>query len=221
MKNLPGSYILPNSRPFPGERVTWNADNAGGKGTVMRQIRSTTGGMVIEIQDDITGGLFPLEPYEYEMTDESEAHANYAHRTREHIEKVRYHLARFRGELERRMRNHDFSKFREPEFSLFAKALPGLASSTYDSEEYHANLKKIQPALDHHYAHNSHHPEHYEDGIKGMNLVDVVEMFCDWMAAVERHRDGDIQSSIERNEARFNIPPALSEIFRNTITIIQ
>lgn len=53
-------------------------------------------------------------------------------------------------------------------------------------------------------------------GIEGMSLLDIIEMFCDWKAATERHNDGDILKSIEHNEKRFKIAPQLSQIFRNT-----
>lgn len=53
-------------------------------------------------------------------------------------------------------------------------------------------------------------------GLEGMTLLDIVEMFFDWCAAVERHEDGDIMDSLEKNEKRFNISRQLSKIFKNT-----
>jgi hypothetical protein len=46
--------------------------------------------------------------------------------------------------------------------------------------------------------HNSHHPEHYGNrGISGMDLFDVVEMMCDWMAAARRNpADGSGSTSM-------------------------
>ena len=47
------------------------------------------------------------------------------------------------------------------------------------------------PALQHHYEDNCHHPEHYRNGIHDMNMVDLIEMLCDWRAAIKRyHPDG-------------------------------
>lgn len=82
-------------------------------------------------------------------------------------------------------------------------------------------MKGLKPALDHHYANNMHHPEAHENGIDGMTLYDIVEMFLDWRAAVERHDDGDIMKSIEHNEKRFKINPQLSQIFRNTVKYLK
>jgi len=77
-------------------------------------------------------------------------------------------------------------------------------------------LAELKPALDHHYSHNSHHPEHYENGIDDFTLADLVEMFFDWKAASERHNDGDVLKSIEINKQRFGLSEQLCKIFENT-----
>jgi len=137
--------------------------------------------------------------------------------TGEHILSVQVKIARITQLLNDRALKHDQSKLEEPEASIFAEVTPRLRSLTYGSEEYKQSLQDLGPALEHHYQNNSHHPEHYVDGLQDMCLVDVVEMFCDWLAATERHEDGDILKSIDINEKRFNVPPTLSHIFRNTL----
>ena len=92
---------------------------------------------------------------------------------------------------------------------------PKLIGLTYGSQEYKDSLKELGPALQHHYKHNSHHPEHYENGIDGMSLTDIVEMLCDWKAAAERHSDGDLAKSIEINCKRFNMSDQLTTILKN------
>jgi hypothetical protein len=74
----------------------------------------------------------------------------------------------------------------------------------------------MKPALDHHYDLNHHHPEHFLRGIRGMNLIDIIEMLCDWKAATMRHADGNIYKSIEINQERFNYSYELKEILINT-----
>ncbi len=54
-----------------------------------------------------------------------------------------------------------------------------------------------------------------------MDLMDVVEMFCDWKAATMRHNDGDIRKSIEINQKRFNMSDDLMEIFKNTAKLFD
>lgn len=50
-----------------------------------------------------------------------------------------------------------------------------------------------------------------------MDLLDIVEMLCDWKAATERHNDGDIMKSLEINKNRFNIDDQLFAILENTV----
>lgn len=138
-----------------------------------------------------------------------------------HIKRVSFYLNKAAIELIKRAGVHDQSKLEEPEKTEFDRLTPILKDLTYGSEEYKASLQELQVALKHHYENNSHHPEHYEGGIAGMDLFDVMEMFCDWLAATERTKGGDIIKSIGINEKRFAIPSELSSIFVNTITKLK
>jgi hypothetical protein len=71
-------------------------------------------------------------------------------------------------------------------------------------------------ALDHHYKTNRHHPEHFENGIMGMTVIDLCEMLADWKAATLRHDNGDIFKSIDINQIRFGYSDELKQIFINT-----
>lgn len=133
-----------------------------------------------------------------------------------HIANVRVKLQQVIEGLQRRGEKHDASKLQSPEKEIFDKFTPLLKGTTYGSDEYNQFLKEMQIGLDHHYANNSHHPQFYKDGLDGMSLLDVLEMFCDWKAATERHADGDLAKSIVINEKRFNMNPQLTKIFQNT-----
>jgi hypothetical protein len=115
---------------------------------------------------------------------------------------------------------HDSSKLEEPEKAAFDEFTPKLAATTYGSPEYQESLDGLGEALKHHYANNSHYPEFHKDGVRDMHLVDIVEMFCDWQAATERHADGDIMKSIDINQKRFGFSDDLRDIFRNTATLL-
>ena len=141
--------------------------------------------------------------------------------TLKHINKVREKLTFFRNALKSRAVDHDRSKLGPEEKPIFDKSTPRLRDTTYGSEEYNDSLKKMGKALEHHYAVNRHHPEYFENGIAGMNLVDIVEMFCDWLAATERHASGDIYKSIEINQKRFNFSDDLKQIFINTAKVYE
>jgi len=166
--------------------------------------------------------------------------------TEEHMQQVYGLLLKIVEELATRAAKHDLSKLVDPEKAAFDKFTPLLKGSTYGSREYEGFLSNMEPALDHHYRNNRHHPEHFkkyqciackqrfdmeviscpncacnmftihETGIKGMNIVDIVEMLCDWKAASMRHADGNIFASINFNQKRFKYSDELASIFRNT-----
>ena len=76
--------------------------------------------------------------------------------------------SKFAIELAKRGRIHDASKFDQLEF-----------------ENLWAGQKCFDIALLHHHCHNSHHPEHYINGVYGMSELDLCEMVCDWKSRSE------------------------------------
>lgn len=139
--------------------------------------------------------------------------------TQEHINLVRVLLRIAATELLKRGEIHDLSKFSPEEVEVFTEYTSKLKGTTYGSDDYKRFLSEMKPALDHHYANNRHHPEHFENGIEGMNLIDLIEMFIDWLASTKRHADGSIMRSIELNETRFKMSPQLVSIFKNTVDL--
>lgn len=134
-----------------------------------------------------------------------------------HINQVREFMMKSSTKLLNRAVEHDKSKLEYPELEIFTRYTPKLKSLTYGSQEYKKSLEGLGEALKHHYANNSHHAEHYENGIDGMDLFDLVEMICDWKSAVMRHDDGDIYKSLEINKERYNIDDQLYNILKNTL----
>jgi Family of unknown function (DUF5662) len=133
-----------------------------------------------------------------------------------HIQLVRDHLGTFVVEMLKRGARHDASKLTPAEKPAFDLVLPLLAGVAYGSPEYQALVERVKPALEHHYAHNSHHPEHYrERGIAGMDLFDIVEMICDWMASARRRPEDGVKLSY--NAGLFGIEPQLASILANTL----
>lgn len=143
------------------------------------------------------------------------------HDTWRHINRVQQLISVVIKDLLDRAIRHDQSKLVPPEVGLFAELTPKLANVTYGSPQYQEFLNQLKPALSHHYARNSHHPEHYKHGIEEMSLFDLMEMICDWKASSERHIDGNIRKSIEVNSSRFDISPQLRRILENTAAILE
>ena len=136
--------------------------------------------------------------------------------TLEHIHLVRNKIGIAAAELLQRGGDHDLSKLGPEEKPAFDRETPKLKSLTYGTPEYKASLEALGPALKHHYAHNSHHPEHYAEGIAGMDLFDLLEMICDWMASAKRNA-GSGEVDLVANVERFKIDPQLASILSNTL----
>jgi hypothetical protein len=133
-----------------------------------------------------------------------------------HVHRVRDYIDAFVVEMLARGRDHDASMLDEPEKSAFDRVIPLLAGIAYGSPEYEAVVERARSALEHHHRRNSHHPEHYGPaGVAGMDLFDLVEMVCDWMAAAERKPDDGVK--LEYNVSLFCIEPQLARIIANTL----
>ncbi|SRR5216684_669395 len=120
------------------------------------------------------------------------------------------------NDLFKRATIHDNSKFEPEEFDLYEQVFPELQKYAYGSPELKAAYKQLGPALQHHLKVNRHHPEFHETGINGMNLIDVLEMVCDWMAASRRSQTG-IAKGLEINKERYGISDQLFEIIKHTV----
>jgi hypothetical protein len=133
-----------------------------------------------------------------------------------HMAEVRGRLLNIAVDLIRRAHRHDESKLGPPERAVFDEYTPKLRDSTYGSPEYQEFLAGMGEGLRHHYEANDHHPEHFAGGIADMDLLQVVEMLCDWKAATMRHADGDLGRSIVQNAERFGYGDEFARLLINT-----
>jgi len=132
----------------------------------------------------------------------------------EHKERVEYWIRNFISQLKGRSKVHDDSKLREPEKAMFDIWVPELKRREFGSDEYKQALVEMGEGLKHHYDSNRHHPEHYENGINGMTIMDLVEMLCDWMAAAQAKKS---RIDLSYLAERFGISDQLVEIIANTL----
>lgn len=107
----------------------------------------------------------------------------------EHWTKVRELLLRISQELMFRADAHDSDKlscnrivqaYTEPVFML------GNSDIKFGTEEYAEVTASMGAGWEEHYKNADHHIEHFANGIEGMNLMQIIEMLCDWKAAAER-----------------------------------
>lgn len=136
--------------------------------------------------------------------------------TKRHKRNIEMVLGKAIKELEYRMAVHDNSKLISPEKETYDHYIPLLKKTKYGTPQYDKlKAEMSKNGLEHHFEMNSHHPEHYSNGINDMDLYDLFEMFHDWYAA-SLLSDTGFESGLESNIQKYNISPQLAGIMRNT-----
>lgn len=141
---------------------------------------------------------------------------SYIHGVLSHRQKVGILLCIVISELASRAVAHDNSKLGVEEAEPYEEMIGQLAQVKYGTPEYHQIIAN-NSGVTHHYSMNRHHPEYFTDGIAGMNLFDLVEMVCDWLAANMRAGGGDIDAMLAVNKERFGIDDQLFSVIAHTV----
>jgi len=134
-----------------------------------------------------------------------------------HVSEVQENLQWMIHDLTMRSIVHDRSKFQDPEFSVFCSTRPEFKKANYGTPEYAAVCQKAKEGVEHHYRHNRHHTAYHENGVKDMNLLDVLEMLADWKAASRRSPDLTFADSLNTAFKKYEIGPELQNLILNTI----
>ena len=129
------------------------------------------------------------------MTNIEKFYEDYSH----HIDAVRINLEIFRDILEYRGLKHDESKKKD----IIEKAFY-IENGFYSESELH-NSK------------NRHHIEFHENGIRDMNLLDLVEMFCNIISKENLDDKEFIINIFDEMKTKYNISDDLISILKNTL----
>lgn len=137
----------------------------------------------------------------------------------EHIANVRKRMGELAGIIVSRAENHDKSKLEEPEFSGFV-AMDNEPRYPYGSEEYNDKSKRFAWLFKVHWSKNRHHPEYFDD--KGefeqeANLVDVIEMLCDWVSYNGCMSYTEAYDLVEKQCRRFRFSGTMRNLLLNTL----
>lgn len=138
---------------------------------------------------------------------------------REHIHRVQKRMYILINELYRRCETHDRSKLGDEERDGW-EAMDNEPRYEYGSEEYFKKVERYKWLLDRHYSNreNRHHPEHFGEWWQSeMDILDLVEMICDWCAYKEEISADQAFDTIETQIKRFNVPKPIEDILKNTI----
>lgn len=137
--------------------------------------------------------------------------------TLKHINRVSALLNDVAIMLIKRAQHHDNSKLVSPEkdiLDIMEYINQNEGNAPYGSEEYARRSRFLKPFLDHHYAFNDHHPEHFPNYLYSMNLMQITEMAMDWIAAAER--GGETVVNLTHSCERFCISDQVKAIIANT-----
>ena len=143
--------------------------------------------------------------------------------TKEYIEKhqnaVKRWLAHFSMILQSRAIKHDESKLQEPEYSLWKK-MDEEPRYPYGTKEYSSKLKRWQHLFKLHWKdkRNRHHPEHFVSPVAEMDLMDMIEMLCDWLGYKETVSYSEASKLVDNQCKRFNFPEEFKSLLLNTLT---
>lgn len=133
---------------------------------------------------------------------------------REHQHKVQQNIYKLCKVLLRRAENHDKSKLQEPEKSGW-EAMDKEPRYPYGSDEYFDKQERFKWVFEEHWKNNRHHPEYFCGFISEMNLIDIIEMICDW-ASFDYMTSTDAIEIIEEQMERFGFSGVLKDLILNT-----
>lgn len=137
-----------------------------------------------------------------------------------HRDGVNDNIYKCLNDLSSRAEVHDFSKLAEEELPGYAWATKKLKDLPYGSPERTEVMDGFKESVVIHYKNNDHHPEHFENGVNDMNLIQILEMVCDWKSAAEC-RGGDIEKTAIQNKDRFKIDDQLWAVIMNTLKFLK
>ena len=136
--------------------------------------------------------------------------------TLQHKENIATLLAKFAAELTYRSAVHDNSKFFPDEFDILSDNVCDFNKYLFDTKEEQDLRERLLPASILHRKRNRHHPEHFENGIDGMNIIDLLEMLCDWKSASTRVSGDSLRKGLPILKKKYNISSQLLKILENT-----
>jgi len=112
-----------------------------------------------------------------------------------HQKHLAANVERLIGDLAQRAQMHDQSKLGPDEFPGFVKIHHIARENPIGSDAYEMALRDA-PCIHHHFAENSHHPEHHAS-VEQMGWLDIVEMVLDWKAAADTYGMTTARESLE------------------------
>ena len=127
-------------------------------------------------------------------------------------------------ELTKRAHSHDNSCFGVEEAPILDEILPEInntdtidpSSETFNQDRYDYLMRRKELVDALHFKENDHHPEHFESSICGMNVIQLTEMVCDWIAK-SKEQGTDIWNDLKIYKEKYSISEDLYNILINSV----
>lgn len=136
-----------------------------------------------------------------------------------HIKNVRKDMRELASIIVSRSDEHDASKLEEPELSGYIQ-MDQEPRYPYGTREYQEKMKKYSWLFRQHWKTNRHHPEYFKDigGFESQaNLIDVIEMLCDWLSYKNNLTYLDATKLVAQQCKRFGFSETMENLLMNTL----
>lgn len=138
----------------------------------------------------------------------------------EHRALVHDKMATVSRDINTRARHHDQSSLNGSEFRIYEEHFDELQKYPMFDPRRDAVLKEMRVATMYHHNANDHHPEHFDDGINGMNLIQMIEFVADIMSQSEQNGI-DVYEMLPLLKDQYDISSQLYQVILNTVAGIK
>lgn len=138
---------------------------------------------------------------------------------RGHIRRVNRWLVHFSKAIFDRGQKHDASKLQSPEIEGWTQ-MDTEERYPYGSPEYEEKKARYKWLFHEHYSKNRHHPEYFEihqNKSLEMDLLDYIELLCDWLGYRDSINYTDASELIAQQCKRYGFSQEIYDLLLNTM----
>lgn len=133
-----------------------------------------------------------------------------------HKRAVQRWMQKFSLVLMDRGEKHDNSKLQEPEFSYWCK-MDEEPRYRYGTKEYKDKIERYRPLFEIHWKANRHHPEYFNYHFDDVDLIDLIEMLCDWLSYRDKLSYTEASDLVHQQCQRYGFSEEKEFLLLNTL----
>ena len=123
-------------------------------------------------------------------------------------------------ELISRGRHHDNSTLGSPELEIYHRHFNEYRMYKFGDPRRDEVMNHMAEAIGHHFQYNDHHPEHFDNGINDMNLIQLMQFTAAIMSWSEQEQV-DIFELLPIIRDKCGMSDQVYQLIQNTITEIK